>query len=150
MDEQKKKAPVWLSLFPAGKPAHKRRMELKKIKDTMKELEVDVEGFDLDTEENFRDFVMAKKTPQSDFELFLKKIFADNAIEYTDREFKKLRKKDCLDVFFEVFTLGLGKVMLRCPWRRRNSPLPRRKAPHPMRLNRVLTELHSPHCSRWR
>ena len=110
MDEQKKKAPVWLSLFPAGKPAHKRRMELKKIKDTMKELEVDVEGFDLDTEENFRDFVMAKKTPQSDFELFLKKIFADNAIEYTDREFKKLRKKDCLDVFFEVFTLGLGEA----------------------------------------
>ena len=108
MDEQKKKARDWSFLLPAGKPARKQRLELKKIKDMMKELEVDVAGFDLDTEENFRDFIMAKTTPKDDIEQFLKKIFADNGIEYTGTGFRRLKKKDCLELFFELFTLGMG------------------------------------------
>ena len=108
MDEQKKKARDWSFLLPAGKPTRKQRLELKKIKDMMKELEVDVADFDLDTEESFRDFIMAKTTPKDDIEQFLKKIFADNGIEYTGTGFRRLVKKDCLELFFELFTLGLG------------------------------------------
>jgi len=108
VDEQKKKARDWSFLLPAGKPTRKQRLELKKIKDMMKELEVDVADFDLDTEESFRDFIMAKTTPKDDIEQFLKKIFADNGIEYTGTGFRRLVKKDCLELFFELFTLGLG------------------------------------------
>lgn len=108
MDEQKKKARDWSFLLPAGKPTRKQRLELKKIKDMMKELEVDVAGFDLDTEESFRDFIMAKTTPKDDIEQFLKKIFSDNGIEYTGTGFRRLVKKDCLELFFELFTLGMG------------------------------------------
>ena len=108
MDEQKKKARDWSFLLPAGKPTRKQRLELKKIKDMMKELEVDVADFDLDTEESFRDFIMAKATPKDDIEQFLKKIFADNGIEYTGTGFRRLVKKDCLELFFELFTLGMG------------------------------------------
>ena len=108
MDEQKKKVRDWSFLLPAGKPMRKQRLELKKIKDMMKELEVDVAGFDLDTEESFRDFIMAKTTPKDDIEQFLKKIFADNGIEYTGTGFRRLVKKDCLELFFELFTLGMG------------------------------------------
>ena len=108
MDEQKKKARDWSFLLPADKPTRKQRLELKKIKDMMKELEVDVADFDLDTEESFRDFIMAKTTPKDDIEQFLKKIFADNGIEYTGTGFRRLVKKDCLELFFELFTLGMG------------------------------------------
>lgn len=108
MDEQKKKARDWSFLLPAGKPTRKQRLELKKIKDMMKELEADVADFDLDTEESFRDFIMAKTTPKDDIEQFLKKIFADNGIEYTGTGFRRLMKKDCLELFFELFTLGMG------------------------------------------
>jgi len=108
VDEQKKKARDWSFLLPAGKPTRKQRLELKKIKDMMKELEVDVADFDLDTEESFRDFIMAKTTPKDDIEQFLKKIFADNGIEYTGTGFRRLVKKDCLELFFELFTLGMG------------------------------------------
>jgi len=109
VDEQKKKARDWSFLLPAGKPTRKQRLELKKIKDMMKELEVDVADFDLDTEESFRDFIMAKTTPKDDIEQFLKKIFADNGIEYTGTGFRRLVKKDCLELFFELFTLGINE-----------------------------------------
>lgn len=109
MTEQKKKERDWSFLFPNGKPASKKRLELKKIKKIMEELEIDIHGFDGETEGSFRKFVMDKKTPGTDIEEFLKTIFQRVPIEYTDKGFKRLSKKDYLDVFFAVFALGINE-----------------------------------------
>ena len=109
MDKQKKKPRDWSFLLLDGKPAHKHRLELKKIKDMMAEQEVDVDGVDFETEENFRDFVMAKTTPKDDIDIFLKSIFEDAAISYKETRFRRLAKKDCLDLFFDLFTFGLSE-----------------------------------------
>ena len=73
MAEQAKKARDWSFLLTAGKPATKQRLELKKIKDNLVELELDTDGFAFDTEESFRNFVMAKTTPGDSIVDFLKK-----------------------------------------------------------------------------
>lgn len=106
MDDKKKKIRDWSFLFPNGKPTDKQRLELKKIKDSMLELELDIDGFDFDTESSFRDFVMAKNTPGDSVVEFLKKSLTDANIEFIDTGFRRLDKKGYLELFFEVFTLG--------------------------------------------
>lgn len=109
MDEQNKKERDWSFLLPGGKPARRQRMELKKIRDTLEELEVDIEGVALDTELDFRDFVTRKETPGDDVMTFLKKILGDAGIDYAEPGFRRMVKKDCLELFFEVFTIGIGE-----------------------------------------
>ncbi|MCR5833915.1 MAG: hypothetical protein K6G55_04615 [Selenomonadaceae bacterium] len=105
MDEQKKRD--WSFLLTGGKPTSKQRLELKKIKDSMMNLELDVDGFDFETESSFRDFVMAKTTPGDSVVEFLKKCLEDANIEYAENGFRKLAKKDYIELFFDVFTLGI-------------------------------------------
>ena len=113
--EQTKRARDWSFLFPAGKPVSKQRLELKKIKDTLIELELDFDGFDLDNESSFRDFVMAKTTPGDSIVEFLKKCLTDAKIEYTDNGFRRLDKRGYLELFFEVFNLGANEVDTTSP-----------------------------------
>ena len=107
MEDQKKKDRDWSALLIAGKPANKHRLELKKIKESLEELEVDIDGFTFDTESDFRDFVLAKNTPGDDIEEFLKKSLTEANIEFNDKAFRRLDKSGYLDLFFDVFTLGL-------------------------------------------
>ena len=109
MDEQKKKERDWSFLFPNGKPTGKQRLELKKIKDSMVELELDVDGYDFDTEASFCDFVMAKNTPGDSVVDFLKKSLSDANIDFVDTGFRRLDKKGYLELFFEVFTVGTNE-----------------------------------------
>ena len=109
MDEGKKKERDWSFLLPDGKPVSKQRLELKKIRDNMVELELDVEGFDFDTESNLRDFVMAKTTPGDAIVEFLKKVLDDASIQYTENGFRRLDKKGYLELFFALFTVGTGE-----------------------------------------
>lgn len=109
MDEQKKKERDWSFLLPDGKPARRQRMELKKIRETLEELDVDIEGVALDAEQDFRDFVMRKETPGDDVVTFLKKILGDAGIDYVETGFRRLVKKDYLALFFEVFTIGISE-----------------------------------------
>lgn len=109
MEEQKKKKRSWSFLLPSGKPASKRRMELKKIKDNLVELEIDIEGFAFDTEEDFRKFVLAPTTPGDCIIEFLKKSFDDAGIEYVETGFRRLTKAMDLELFFELFTLGANE-----------------------------------------
>ena len=109
MNEQKKKARDWSFLFPNGKPNGKQRLELKKIKDSMVELELDVDGYAFDTEASFRDFVMAKNTPGDSVVEFLKKSLSDANIDFADTGFRRLDKKGYLELFFEIFTLGTNE-----------------------------------------
>lgn len=109
MSEQKKKERDWTFLLPNGKPASKQRLELKKIKDSMVEMELDVDGFDFETEASFRDFVMAKTTPGDSVIDFLKKSLVDANIDFTETGFRRLDKKGYLELFFEVFTLGTNE-----------------------------------------
>ena len=107
MDGQKQKARDWTFLFPNGKPTVKHRLELNDIKNILIDLELDVEGFDFDTESSFCNFVMAKNTPGDSIVEFLKKIFTDANIDFTDTGFRRLDKKGYLELFFEVFTFGI-------------------------------------------
>ena len=107
MEDQKKKDRDWSALLIAGEPANKHRLELKKIKESLEELEVDIDGFTFDTESDFRNFVMAKTTPGDDIEEFLKKSLTEANIEFNDKAFRRLDKSGYLDLFFDVFTLGL-------------------------------------------
>ena len=109
MDEKKKIVRDWSFLFPNGKPTGKQRLELKKIKDSMLELELDVDGYDFDSEGSFCDFVMAKTTPGDSVVEFLKKSLSDANIDFTDTGFRRLDKKGYLELFFEVFTLGTNE-----------------------------------------
>ena len=109
MAEQAKKARDWSFLLTAGKPATKQRLELKKIKDNLVELELDTDGFAFDTEESFRNFVMAKTTPGDSIVDFLKKCLSDSGIEYIDGGFRRLDKRGYLELFFTVFTLGAAE-----------------------------------------
>ena len=106
MNNQKKKERDWSFLFPGGKPTSKRRLELKKIKDCMIEMELDVDGFAFDTESSFRDFVMAKTTPGDSVVEFLKRSLTEANIDFTETGFRRLDKKGYLELFFEVFSLG--------------------------------------------
>lgn len=108
MEEQKKKR-SWSFLLPSGKPASKQRMELKKIKDNLVELEIDIEGFAFNTEADFREFVLATTTPGDCIVEFLKKSFDEADIEYVENGFRRLTKSMCLELFFELFTLGANE-----------------------------------------
>ena len=109
MDEQKKKERDWSFLLPNGKPTTKIRLELKKIKDSLVEMELDVDGFDFDTESSFRDFVMAKTTPGDSVVEFLKKSLTNANITFIETGFRRLDKKGYLQLFFEIFTLGANE-----------------------------------------
>lgn len=109
MEEQKKKKRSWSFLLPSGKPVSKQRMELKKIKDNLVELEIDIEGFAFDTEADFREFVLATTTPGDCIVEFLKKSFDEADIEYVENGFRRLTKSMCLELFFELFTLGANE-----------------------------------------
>lgn len=108
MDDKKKRD--WSFLFPNGKPTDKQRLELKKIKDSMIELELDVDGFDFESESSFRDFVMAKSTPGDSVVEFLKKSLTDANINFAENGFRRLDKKGYLELFFEIFTTGTNEV----------------------------------------
>ena len=123
MSEPDKKERDWSFLLPNGKPTNKVRLELKKIKDCLLELELDAEGFDFENEQNFRDFVLDKKTPGDSIIDFLKKSFIDANIEFTENGFRRLNKKGYLELFFEVFDLGTEPPPE--PARREETPQPK-------------------------
>ncbi len=107
MDKQQKKELDWSKFFPEGKPDAKQRLELKKIKSIMEELEIDIEGYDFATEESFREFVKSTKTPGKNVVEFLKRILSDAKIKFKGNHFSCLDRTGYLELFFEVFTLGI-------------------------------------------
>ena len=114
MSEQKKNRD-WSFLLSDGKPSSRLLMEPAKIKDVMKELELDFVGFTLDDEASFREFVMAKTTPGDDIVKFLQKILNDTNIEYKENGFRRLTKQGYLELFFDLFTLGEENVASESP-----------------------------------
>ncbi|MDO5296529.1 MAG: hypothetical protein Q4F00_07860 [bacterium] len=106
MEDKNKKKRDWSFLLTAGQPASRQVLTPEQLKQAMADLELNFDGFAVEDEQGFRDFVMAKETPGDDVVEFLKKILTDASIEYAENGFRRLSKKGYLELFFELFTLG--------------------------------------------
>ena len=109
VSSKKPKTQDWSFLLQEEKPTSKQRLELKKIKESLSALEIDFEGFDLDTEESFREFVLARTTPGESVVEFLKDVLQGANIAFDEKGFRRMDKQRYLQLFFDLFDLGANE-----------------------------------------
>ena len=105
MVDTQQMAELMTNIFPNGIPG-KQRLEIKKIKEYMKELDIDPSNSPFETAEEFKTYLLHTRTKGIEVKDLLIKILQDIGADFDENAVKKINKREerC-DVFFSVFTI---------------------------------------------